>query len=159
MKTRQLVALIALSFAAAAHADPVMDSFDRMLTHAAATMATARPAESADPLVATMVEPLREAHRAGAVHVAATGDDAVRASFDRMLQHEPTPLAARVPAGSDPLVAALIEPLRDDDRAGAVHVAAVSDDRIAASLDRMLQHESTPHAAQRRPLPPHGSRH
>ncbi|HMQ73587.1 MAG TPA: hypothetical protein PKD25_13790 [Rubrivivax sp.] len=113
MKTRQLVALIALTFAAAAQADPVMDSFDRMLTHAAATMAGARPAEPADPLVAAMVEPLREARGPAAVHVAAAGGDAIRASFDRMLQHEPTPLAARVPQGTDPLVAALIEPLRD----------------------------------------------
>ena len=158
MKTRQLVALFALYFAAAAHADPVMDSFDRMLTHAAATMAAARPVEPADPLVSALVEPLRDARAAGAVHVAAAGDDTIRAGFDRMLQHEPTPLAARVPAGTDPLVAALIEPLRDDDRAGAVHVAAAGDDRTVASLDRMLQHESA-HVASRRPLQPRGSRH
>lgn len=114
MKTRQLLALIALTFAAAAaQADPVMDSFDRMLTHAAATMATDRPTESADPLVAAMVEPLRDARGTAAVHVAAAGRDPIRASFDRMLQHEPTPLAAHVPQGTDPLVAALIEPLRD----------------------------------------------
>jgi hypothetical protein len=132
MKTRRLVALIALSFAAAAQADPVMDSFDRMLTHAAATIATARPSESADPLVAAMVEPLRDTRGTAAVPVAAADGDAVRASFERMLQHEPTPLAARAPQGTDPLVAALIEPLRDGgSRRGATRLAQ----RGSASAD------------------------
>lgn len=49
---------------------------------------------------------------AAAVH--ADGGDAVRASFERMLAHQPTLTRSPVPAGIDPLQAALVEPLRRD---------------------------------------------
>jgi hypothetical protein len=113
MPTRALAALITLSFLAAAHADPVADSVQRMLDHSATRAPVARPAEPADPLLAALIQPLRDGGGSAGARSAAVGDDPVRASFDRMLQHAPTALAARVPAGTDPLVAALIEPLRD----------------------------------------------
>lgn len=110
MPARHLAVLFSLPLvAAAAHADPATDSFDRMLTHAAATTAVARPVEPVDPLLAALVRPLRDGRRVAA----RTDDDPVLAGFARMLAHAPTPLAAPVPAGTDPLVAALIEPLRD----------------------------------------------
>lgn len=124
MQARHLAALFALSVAAVAvHADPVVDSFDRMLAHAPTATPVARPAEPADPLIAALVAPLRDGHAAS---VAARADDPVLASFDRMLRHEPTHTRAPVPAGTDPLVAALIVPLRDGHAAPTMVAGATS---------------------------------
>lgn len=115
MTTRKLATLIALSLVAAAgHADPVMDSFDRMLSHAATSTPIARPAEPADPLVAALVEPLRDGRSTAMAQVPGSADDPVRLSFVRMLTYTATPMPIARPAEpADPLVAALIEPLRD----------------------------------------------
>lgn len=123
MHAPRLAALFALSVAAAAHADPVTDSFERMLTHAPAAVAVARPVEPADPLVAALVAPLRDGY---ATTVAARADDPVRASFSRMLDHAPTHTRAPVPAGTDPLVAALVVPLRDGPAARTMVAATTS---------------------------------
>lgn len=63
--------------------------------------------------------------------------DPVRASFDRMLTHEPVatapPAAPQAPA--DPLIAALVVPLRD-----GVKQAVPMTDAVAQSFERMLTH-------------------
>ena len=111
-----MLALQALA-ASGARADAVHDSFDRMLAHPATPMSAAHPAEPADPLRAALVEPLRDAQVRSVARAPRADDDAIVGAFARMLAHEPTPLTAAVPAGTDPLVAALIEPLRDGHRA------------------------------------------
>lgn len=105
--------------ATGAHADALHDSFDRMRAHPATPMSAVHPAEPADPLRAALVEPLRDAQVRSAAHAPRADDDAIVGAFARMLAHEPTPLTAAVPAGTDPLVAALIEPLRDGHRVPA----------------------------------------
>jgi hypothetical protein len=66
--------------------------------------------------------------------------DPVRASFDRMLAHEPmpagAPAATRGPA--DPLIAALVVPLRDGTRFAR---PAIATDPVAESFARMFDHE------------------
>lgn len=74
--------------------------------------------------------------------------DPLRASVERMLADEP--VAARpvaVPAGpADPLLAAIVRPLRDGARPAGAEVA----DPVAASFARMLRHEPSRHVP---PLP------
>ena len=53
--------LLTMGAAQAQASDPARASFDRMLAHLPATHSPARPAAQADdPLVAALVEPLRE---------------------------------------------------------------------------------------------------
>jgi hypothetical protein len=66
--------------------------------------------------------------------------DPVRASFDRMLAHEPMPAggpaATRGPA--DPLIAALVVPLRDGEHPSP---PAAPTDSVTESFARMFNHE------------------
>jgi hypothetical protein len=66
--------------------------------------------------------------------------DPVRASFERMLAHEP--MLTRAPAETrgpvDPLIAALVVPLRDGTRFASPTVAT---DPVAESYARMFNHE------------------
>lgn len=72
--------------------------------------------------------------------------DALGASFDRMLAHEHGAVAAQLPsgAGPDPLLAAMVVPLRDGVRADfgrRASAAGAEYDTLAASFARMLAHE------------------
>ena len=117
MQAPRLAAMFALSVAATAHADPVADGFEHMLTHTPTTSAVAHPVGPADPLLVALVVPLRDGW---ANPVAARAGDPVLAAFTRMLGHDPTHSRPPVPAGTDPLVAALIEPLRNSQAAHTV---------------------------------------
>ena len=91
--------------------DPVVESFDRMLSHRPNEVMPTRPLPSAaDPLVDAIVVPLRD----GVVRPIVPADP-VAESFRRMLTHTPNHVAPPVPndLGSDPLLAALVEPLRE----------------------------------------------
>lgn len=71
-------------------------------------------------------------------------DDEVRRSFDRMLAHEAAPATQAAPAAApaDPLVAALVVPLRD----GVWPREPAADaDPVVASFSRMLNHEPSSH--------------
>ncbi|MCK6420603.1 MAG: hypothetical protein L6Q73_06805 [Aquabacterium sp.] len=113
--------------------DPVRASFDRMLDHTACTCVAAVPAQASaahDPLLAAMVQPLRDGMPAQAVNWAR--HDAAGASFERMLAHVASthrPLVPQ-PALEDPLVLALVEPLREsliaEARARRTQVAAAA---------------------------------
>lgn len=74
--------------------------------------------------------------------------DPLRAGFDRMLADEPVAAqpAAIAAAPADPLVAAIVLPLRD----GVWPPHAVTGDAVAESFARMLQHEPSRHVP---PLP------
>ena len=105
--------LALLGACAQAATDPVALSFERMLNHTPVTTAPAVPANfGTDPLIAAMVEPLRS----GTLHTAAqvAKGDLTIGGFDRMLAHSPTSTYPAVPAnfGTDPLIAAMVEPLR-----------------------------------------------
>ena len=71
-------------------------------------------------------------------------EDPVRVSFDRMLTHAPAPASA--PAGAsaaaDPLVAALVVPVRDGTRPAG---PASATDPVAESFARMFAHEPSRH--------------
>lgn len=66
--------------------------------------------------------------------------DEVRASFDRMLAHEPTSASAPAALGqpADPLVAALVVPLRDGVQPARAFVPA---DPVFDSFARMFSHQ------------------
>ncbi len=74
-------------------------------------------------------------------------DSEVRGSFDRMLAHDATPATQAAPAAAfagpaDPLVAALVVPLRD----GVWPAEPAADaDPVVASFSRMLNHEPSRH--------------
>jgi hypothetical protein len=74
--------------------------------------------------------------------------DSLRTSFDRILADEPASVqAAATPAGpADPLLAAMVLPLRDGVRAEQT----LAGDPVAESFARMLRHEPSRHAP---PLP------
>lgn len=102
--------------------DEVRRSFDRMLARDAAAAATtavvsaeAPPADPADPLVAALVQPLRDGvwPEARPAMAAARLADPVVAGFARMLSHEPSTHTPPLPAdvGTDPLIAAVVLPL------------------------------------------------
>jgi hypothetical protein len=107
-----------VSLSANAASDPVAESFERMLNHAPTYGTAAGAATEVDPLQTALVIPLRvrlgaEAANGAASHRASS--DPVLASFERMLAHEANATLPAVPAGfeSDPLVAAVVEPLQD----------------------------------------------
>ncbi|MCG3188449.1 MAG: hypothetical protein LKCHEGNO_00439 [Burkholderiaceae bacterium] len=106
-----LAAALACAASPGFAADPLRDSFDRMLApRFAAAHAPAVPQGPADPLTAALVVPLRDgATRAAASHPS----DPVAESFARMLSHEPHWAAPALPAGTgtDPLIAAVARPL------------------------------------------------
>lgn len=113
--------------------DPVRAGFDRMLDHTACTCVAAVPAQASaahDPLLTAMVLPLRDGMPALAVNW--TRQDAAGASFERMLAHEASSHrpAMPQPAMEDPLVLALVEPLREsliaEARARRTEVAAAA---------------------------------
>jgi hypothetical protein len=107
-------AILALSGACAqAATDPVALSFERMLNHTPVTTAPAVPANfGIDPLIAAMVVPQRSGTQHAVVQVAKV--DLTIGGFDRMLAHTPTSTYPAVPAnfGTDPLIAAMVVPLR-----------------------------------------------
>jgi hypothetical protein len=74
--------------------------------------------------------------------------DSLRASFDLMLDHEPAamPAAATHGGSADPLLAAMVLPLRD----GLPPTRALASDPVAESFARMMQHEPNRHVP---PLP------
>jgi hypothetical protein len=90
-------------------ADAAADSFERMLAHQPGRGVPAAQRAEVDPLLQAIVIPLRE----GAPRSMAR-PDAVADSFARMFAHEPNRVAPAVPAGlgGDPLIAAMVEPLR-----------------------------------------------
>jgi len=91
--------------------------------------------------------------------IANAGDDGVAASFDRMLNHEPTTTvtAPSVAREADPLLIAVARALWLQSQRPLQPVAnrpaADAGDRVLASFDRMLRHEPT-HAS---PALPAGS--
>lgn len=92
-------------------ADGVAESFDRMLAHEPGRVTTATAADgNVDPLMKAMVSPLREGVQSAAAPMA----DPVAESFARMLAHAPSALAspASPNGGADPLISAMVEPLR-----------------------------------------------
>ena len=107
-------------------ADPVRESFDRLLAHESTLGSSAgAPRTEADPLVALVVMPLRDGTAAPVAARAAIADDAkdpVTQSFARMLNHEPSRFMPARPdrADVDPLIAAVVLPLL---RAQSVAVA------------------------------------
>ena len=107
-------AILALSGACAqAATDPVALSFERMLNHTPVTTAPAVPANfGTDPLIAAMVVPQRSGTQHTVAQVAKV--DLTIGGFDRMLAHSPTSPSPAVPAnfGTDPLIAAMVVPLR-----------------------------------------------
>lgn len=126
------LALAATLLSPPARADAVHEGFDRLLDHPVTQLSAAHPSGERDPLLGALVEPLRDgrapAARSADLDPARVPDDAVGAAFARMLAHAPAPLRAAVPAGTDPLHAALVEPLRDGHRgsAPAVYASAVA---------------------------------
>jgi hypothetical protein len=113
--------------------DPVRAGFDRMLDHTACTCTAAVPAQAAaalDPLLTAMVLPLRGDQPSAAMNWAR--HDAAGASFERMLAHVPSTHrpSGPQPAMEDPLVLALVEPLREsliaEARARRTQVAAAA---------------------------------
>jgi hypothetical protein len=73
--------------------------------------------------------------------------DSLRAGFDRLLADEPAAVsAAATPAGpADPLLAAMVLPLRD----GVAPAQAVAGDPVAESFARMLAHAPSRHSPPR----------
>jgi hypothetical protein len=73
--------------------------------------------------------------------------DSLRASFERMLDHEPAAMSAAATPGApaDPLIAAMVLPLRD----GVWPVPAVASDPVAQSFARMLAHGPSRHSPAR----------
>ena len=116
--------LLTMGAAQAQASDPVRASFDRMLDHAASTGAIAVPATFSagdDPLMAAMVLPLRAG--TAPAQPAWASQDAAGASFERMLAHLPATHNPARPAAQadDPLVAALVEPLRESAAVAGQH--------------------------------------
>jgi hypothetical protein len=100
--------------AAAVQAEPIAESFERMLDHPPSTAPVARPAEPADPLLHALVLPLRNGRvPAPPAPALAAADDQVAASFERVLRHPATATHPAPPEGIDPLASALVRPLRD----------------------------------------------
>ena len=110
--------------------DAIEGSFQRMLSHEPASAAVAALAAPADPLIEAMVVPLRDGFRTPLYAV-----DPVAGGFARMLAHTPNPVSPPVPAGAgvDPLVAAMIEPMRRSFAEGEAptHYAVVRTQRTA----------------------------
>ncbi|HEX6016924.1 MAG TPA: hypothetical protein VFZ28_02385 [Burkholderiaceae bacterium] len=106
-----LAAALALAAAPGFAADPLHDSFHRLLAaRPAAAHTPAVPLGPADPLTAALVVPLR----AGTPRApAGPSSDAVTESFARMLSHEPNWATPALPAGAgtDPLIATVVRPL------------------------------------------------
>jgi hypothetical protein len=104
-------------------ADPVSESFDRMLGHepGPAIPATATDRD-ADPLIHAMILPLRNPARSSP-----PATDPIAESFARMLAYAPSTVAPPVPSsqGPDPLTVAMVEPLRRSlsESAEATHFA------------------------------------
>lgn len=96
----------------------VHGGFERMLNHVPTTMAPAVPAQDPDPLLATVVWPLRDAMSAGSsaqVRVATLEPfDSLVAGYAHMLGHESAPSTAAMGQDlmDDPLYANLALPLR-----------------------------------------------
>ena len=69
-------------------------------------------------------------------------DDSLTQSFDRMLNHTPAASAVASPAGqaADPLIAAMVVPLRD-----GVAAPRPQHDAVLAGFTRMLQHTPSTH--------------
>ena len=117
--------LLTMGAAQAQASDPARASFDRMLDHVASTGVIAVPATFSagdDPLMAAMVLPLRAG--TAPAQPAWASQDAAGASFERMLAHLPATHSPARPAAQadDPLVAALVEPLRESaTEAGQLH--------------------------------------
>lgn len=109
------LAAITLALAAgaanSAASDAVLESFERMLAHEPGRgVPVSTMAAQADPLIEAMVVPLRDGIRRAPSPPA----DPVAESFARMLSHTPSTHVPPVPdgLGADPLVAAMVEPLR-----------------------------------------------
>ncbi len=99
--------------------DGAAASFERMLSHQPATHQPVTAVQhDADPLVAALVVPLRDGLQRLPMFAA---NDPLAQSFARLFAHQPNAIAPALPSGSgpDPLVAALIEPLRDGPAAAA----------------------------------------
>jgi hypothetical protein len=132
----QALAVLALAAGAASSAagDAALNSFERMLAHQPSTHTPPTAAGAgADPLVEAMVVPLRGGVRQVPVRPA----DPVADSFARMLAHTPSTHVPPVPAGfgADPLVAAMVEPLR---RPPTLGVAVAPRPGAARSAGRCL---------------------
>jgi len=121
LQTRSASIALALAMAAGTclAQDSAAASFERMLSHQPSTHQPVTAAQrEADPLVAALVVPLRD----GFPRLPAFAtDDPLAQSFARLFAHQPNAIAPALPSGSgtDPLVAALIEPLRDGSAAAA----------------------------------------
>ncbi|MCC7326432.1 MAG: hypothetical protein IT521_06470 [Burkholderiales bacterium] len=109
-------------------ADPVRESFDRMLSHQPGPVGQATGADrDADPLTHAMVLAQRDRVRRPPLA------DPVAESFARMLAHAPSAAAPLAPSspGPDPLIAAMVVPLRQSlsDSARATQFAIARGDR------------------------------
>jgi hypothetical protein len=96
----------------------------RMRTHQPDAPAASTAVQvDAGPQLDTIVVPLRDGVRRGARQ-----PDAVADSFDRMLSHTPNRVAPPVPSGlgTDPLAAAMVEPLRERQGAATVQQASAA---------------------------------
>jgi hypothetical protein len=105
------------SLSANAASDPIVESFERMFNHAPSCGAARTAPTAVDPLQSALVIPLRDRLRSEAANKAASAlvsSDPLLASFERMFAHEPLARMPAAPAGfeSDPLVAAVVEPLQ-----------------------------------------------
>ncbi|MBK6866255.1 MAG: hypothetical protein IPG91_23450 [Ideonella sp.] len=128
LQTRSASIALALAMAAGncLAQDSAAASFERMFSHQPATHQPVTAAQrDADPLVAALVVPLRDGVQRAPAFAAA---DPVAQSFARLFAHQPHATAPALPAGSatDPLVAALIEPLRDGHGSAAASLRLAS---------------------------------
>lgn len=106
------IVLSCLGGTAAQADDAVARSFERMLEQRSIPAPAVRPGRAElDPLQAAIVIPLRDGVGRPAASAPA---DPVLHSFERLFSHVPNPVAPPVPAGlgDDPLMAAMVEPLR-----------------------------------------------
>lgn len=104
--------LSCLGSAAAQADDAVVRSFERMLEPRPIPAPAVRPGRlEVDPLQAAIVIPLRDGVGRPAASAPA---DTVLHSFERLFSHVPNRVAPPLPAGlgDDPLIAAMVEPLR-----------------------------------------------
>jgi hypothetical protein len=103
-------------------ADAVVESFDRLLAHQPGPTKPVITADrDADPLIHAMVIPLRDPVRDSPAALAYP----IAESFARMLAHTPGTVAPPLPphTGPDPLIVAIVEPLRQSlsESAAATH--------------------------------------
>lgn len=115
LQTRSASIALALAMAAGTclAQDGAAASFERMLSHQPSTHQPVTAAQrDTDPLVAALVVPLRDGIQPLPAFAA---NDPLAQSFARLFAHQPNAIAPALPSGSgtDPLVAALVEPLRD----------------------------------------------